>query len=164
MRGRVVFCSQKISYFIVPFFLPVSCHQQSVPAVQLFLEKRLSQIVLKLIPVVGTAAGGAISGATAGLLTTALGEAYISLMDMMYRGEIKANDLYGEKGESVMKSLFKEELKKSGNKTTNQSCHKNTIKPNASGAERLTAASMSAPRTVRRRTAHRICPANAPVA
>jgi len=36
--------------------------------------------LLKLIPSVGTVAGGMISGTTAGLLTTALGESYIKIM------------------------------------------------------------------------------------
>ena len=38
--------------------------------------------LIKLIPGLGTTAGGLISGATASLITTALGEAYIILMEM----------------------------------------------------------------------------------
>lgn len=76
------------------------------------LGKTIVANLLKLIPGVGTAAGGAISGATAGLLTTALGEAYIQLMDMMYRGEMKESDLAGEKGKETIQALFQEELKK----------------------------------------------------
>jgi len=68
--------------------------------------------LLKLIPGVGMATGGAISGATAGLLTTALGEAYIQIMDLIYRGEMKSEDLFAKDGQNLMTRIFKEELKK----------------------------------------------------
>ena len=68
--------------------------------------------VLKLIPGIGTGIGGLISGATAGLLTTALGEAYIILMEMIYKGEMKSEDLYTKDGQELMSKIFKEELKK----------------------------------------------------
>ncbi len=68
--------------------------------------------LLKLIPGVGMATGGAISGATAGLLTTALGEAYIQIMDLIYRGEMKSEDLFAKDGQNMMTRIFKEELKK----------------------------------------------------
>ncbi len=57
------------------------------------LGKNIVSNILKLIPGVGTVAGGAISGTTAGLITTALGEAYIAIMTMMYKGELKESDL-----------------------------------------------------------------------
>ena len=56
--------------------------------------------------------GGMISGTTAGLLTTALGEAYLLIMEMIYKGEIDKEDLYTEEGQETMKKLFKAELKK----------------------------------------------------
>lgn len=68
--------------------------------------------LLKFIPIVGTAAGGIISGATAGLITTALGEAYIKVMELVYKGEIKSEDIYSKEGQNTMTKLFKEELKK----------------------------------------------------
>lgn len=67
--------------------------------------------LVKLIPGAGTAAGGMISGATAGLLTTALGEAYIQLMTAVYKGELKAGELTSDAGRLKMKELFKERLK-----------------------------------------------------
>lgn len=67
--------------------------------------------LVKLIPGAGTAAGGMISGATAGLLTTALGEAYIQLMTAVYKGELKAGELTSDAGRLRMKELFKERLK-----------------------------------------------------
>ena len=66
--------------------------------------------LMKLIPGVGTTAGGMISGATAGILTTALGEAYIRIMEMVYRGELRKEDIYSEKGKKRMSELFREEL------------------------------------------------------
>ncbi len=68
--------------------------------------------IMKLIPGVGTAVGGAISGATAGLITTALGEAYIKLMEMMYKGEIGKDTLLTSDGQAQLTQLFKDELKK----------------------------------------------------
>lgn len=76
------------------------------------LGKTIVSNLLKLIPGVGTVAGGMISGTTAGLLTTALGEAYIKIMEMVYKGEFSKEDLYTDGGQKKMNSLFKEELKK----------------------------------------------------
>ncbi|MCR5203181.1 MAG: GTP-binding DUF697 domain-containing protein [Lachnospiraceae bacterium] len=68
--------------------------------------------IFKLIPGVGSGVGGMISGSTAALITTALGEAYIQLMVLLYKGEIKEEDLYSEKGTNMIKRIFKDELKK----------------------------------------------------
>ena len=76
------------------------------------LGKTIVSNIIKLIPVVGTGAGGFISGSTASLLTTALGETYIKLMEMIYMEDLKSEDLYSENGQEIMKKIFKEELKK----------------------------------------------------
>lgn len=76
------------------------------------LGKTIVANILKLIPGVGTGIGGAISGATAGLLTTALGMAYIKIMEMVYKGEMTKEQLMGEDGKDTMKRIFKDELKK----------------------------------------------------
>lgn len=76
------------------------------------LGKTIVSNLLKLIPGVGTVAGGLISGTTAGLLTTALGGAYIMIMEMVYKGEIDKEKLYTAEGQKEMTRLFKEELKK----------------------------------------------------
>lgn len=76
------------------------------------LGKTIVSNLLKLIPGVGTVAGGLISGTTAGLLTTALGGAYIMIMEMVYKGEIDKEKLYTTEGQKEMTRLFKEELKK----------------------------------------------------
>ncbi|WP_426351128.1 YcjF family protein [Alloiococcus sp. CFN-8] len=72
--------------------------------------------LLKLVPGAGTVVGGSISGATAGLITTALGEAYIRLMEAVYKGEISSSDIGTKAGQDKLKSLFKEQLKKKKDK------------------------------------------------
>lgn len=67
--------------------------------------------LMKLVPGAGTVAGGTISGATAGLITTALGEAYIILMEAIYKGELKSSELNTAVGKNKMKELFKKRLK-----------------------------------------------------
>lgn len=76
------------------------------------LGKVIVSNLLKLIPGAGTIAGGMISGTTAGLLTTALGEAYIKIMEMVYKGEINKEKLCSAYGQKEMTRLFKEELEK----------------------------------------------------
>ena len=76
------------------------------------LGKTIVSNLLKLIPGIGTAAGGLISGTTAGLVTTALGETYIKVMELIYKGELKSEDLYNETGQEEMKKMFQKELQK----------------------------------------------------
>jgi len=76
------------------------------------LGKTIVSNILKIIPGVGTALGGAISGATAGLLTTALGMAYIKIMEMVYKGEMTKEQFTGQEGKDTMKRIFRDELKK----------------------------------------------------
>ncbi|EPR8295894.1 YcjF family protein, partial [Listeria monocytogenes] len=83
------------------------------------LGKTIVANLLKFIPGLGTGAGGAISATTAGLLTTALGLAYIQIMEMVYNGEISKEDLYSAEGKKTMKSLFKNQLKNSSNVEVN---------------------------------------------
>ena len=80
------------------------------------LGKTIVANLLKLIPVAGTVAGGAISGSTAGLLTAALGEAYIKVMEKVYKGELTSEDLYAESGKNEIEKIFKDELKKKKDK------------------------------------------------
>ena len=76
------------------------------------LGKTIVANLLKLIPVVGTVSGGVISGATAAALTAALGEAYIKVMELVYTGEIKSEDIYSKEGQPLIEKIFKEELSK----------------------------------------------------
>jgi hypothetical protein len=41
-----------------------------------------------------------------------LGEAYIAIMELIYTGEMKSEDLYSELGKEKMKNIFRTELKK----------------------------------------------------
>ncbi|MEA4933381.1 MAG: GTPase [Lawsonibacter sp.] len=73
--------------------------------------KAIVSNLLKLIPGAGTAIGGTVSGTTAGLLTTAMGEAYILLMEAVFRGEISSADIGTAAGKKKMKELFKKQIK-----------------------------------------------------
>lgn len=66
--------------------------------------------LLKLIPGVGSALGATISAATATALTTALGEAYILIMNMICKGEMKVSDLQTEAGKEIISGIFKKQL------------------------------------------------------
>ena len=76
------------------------------------LGKNIVSNLLKLIPGVGTVVGGVISGTTAGLLTMALGETYITIMEQIFKGEMKKEDLNKKTGQDRMKRIFRAELKK----------------------------------------------------
>lgn len=68
--------------------------------------------LLKLIPGAGSIIGGAISAATAGVITAALGEAYIGIMELVFKGEMSLKDVGSTKGKEKMSKFFKEGLKK----------------------------------------------------
>lgn len=74
------------------------------------LGKTIVSNLLKLIPGAGTIAGSAISASTAGVITAALGEAYIGVMELVFKGEMKITDLGTSKGKKKMSELFKEQL------------------------------------------------------
>lgn len=76
------------------------------------LGKTVVSNLLKLIPGAGTMAGGAISAATASLLTAALGAAYVGIMTLVFNGEMSIDDLGTKKGKKQMTALFKQELQK----------------------------------------------------
>lgn len=77
-----------------------------------FLGRTVVSNLCKLIPGIGSVTGGAISGATASLMTTALGEAYIGIMVAMFKGEIKEKELQTEAGRKRLAQLFKEKLQR----------------------------------------------------
>lgn len=72
--------------------------------------KTLVANLLKMLPG-GSVIGGPISGATAAMLTTALGEAYIAVMTAMFNGVITEKDLKTDKGRDKLNRLFKKELR-----------------------------------------------------
>ena len=67
--------------------------------------------LLKLIPAAGSVAGGAISAGTAGIITAALGSAYIAFMELVYKGEMDIDDLYSKKGKEEIADIFREKNK-----------------------------------------------------
>lgn len=75
------------------------------------LGKTVVSNLLKFIPGAGTIAGAAISAGTAGVITAALGEAYISIMELVFKGEMSIDDIGTKKGKDKMTALFKENLK-----------------------------------------------------
>lgn len=72
--------------------------------------------LLKLVPGAGTLLGGTISGGTASLITTALGETYIAIMEAVVRGELKGADMSGPAFVERARELFTENLKVFGKK------------------------------------------------
>lgn len=77
------------------------------------LGKTVVTNILKFIPGVGTVAGGAISAGTAGVITAALGEAYIGIMELVFKGDMSIGDIGTKKGKETMAQLFKSNLKTS---------------------------------------------------
>lgn len=75
--------------------------------------------LLKLIPGAGTVIGGTISGTTAGLLTTAMGEAYILVMEAVFKGEISSTEVGTAAGIAKMKKLFASQMKGTKASTSN---------------------------------------------
>lgn len=76
------------------------------------LGKTIVSNLVKLIPGAGTIVGGAISSGTAGVITAALGEAYIGIMELVFKGEMSIDDLSTDKGKEEMATLFKSGLSK----------------------------------------------------
>lgn len=74
--------------------------------------KTIAANLLKLIPGAGSVAGGAISAATAGLITLALGKAYIQVCKAIKMGKLNQDDLTKKAGADALKKAFKEQLKK----------------------------------------------------
>lgn len=74
-----------------------------------FIGKTIVSSALKLIPGVGTVAGAAISGSTAGVLTAALGNAYIELCKHMKIAECNDCNKYllSKEGTTFFKDAFK---------------------------------------------------------
>jgi len=80
------------------------------------LGKTIAANLIKLIPGAGTAIGGLISGATASALTTALGETYIVIMEMLSKGEISQNDIKTKKFTEFIRGVFKSKSNEEKNK------------------------------------------------
>lgn len=81
-----------------------------------FLGRYVVSNLLKFIPAVGTVAGGIISGSTASIITTALAMAYIEVLVIISKSEIKGETLSSTRVEQLMKEKFKIKLKNRKNK------------------------------------------------
>lgn len=68
--------------------------------------------LIKFIPAAGSIVGGLISASTAGALTNAMGQAYIILLEKIYKGEIKKEDINSKKTKKYIQNLIKEIIKK----------------------------------------------------
>lgn len=76
------------------------------------LGKTIVSNALKFIPGIGSIAGGAISAGTAGVITLALGKAYIQVCKAIKMGKLKEDELTKKAGIDFLKKEFKEQLKK----------------------------------------------------
>lgn len=74
--------------------------------------KTIATNLLKLIPGTGTVAGGVISAGTAGVVTLAMGKAFIEVCKMVRLGKLKEEDILSSKGKKIMKNQFKEQVEK----------------------------------------------------
>lgn len=66
----------------------------------------------KLIPGIGSVAGGVISASTAGVITFALGKSYIKVCKMIKMGKLDQSELTKKAGINLLKKEFKEQLKR----------------------------------------------------
>lgn len=71
-----------------------------------WLGKTIFSSLTKLIPGAGSVVGGVISATTASTITAALGEAYIAVLEMVYKNELSLNELSSPKGKEIMSKKF----------------------------------------------------------
>lgn len=74
------------------------------------LGKTVATNLIKMIPVAGSVVGGAVSAGTAGVITLALGKAYIQVCKAIKMGELDLSDLTKKAGMERLKKEFKEQL------------------------------------------------------
>jgi len=75
------------------------------------LGKSIAGNLLKMIPGAGTVVGGTISGTTAAILTYALGNAFIAMMEMLASGKMSKEQINSKEMISIVKKAFKENIK-----------------------------------------------------
>lgn len=73
--------------------------------------KTVAGNLFKLIPGAGSVVGGAISAGTAGVVTLAMGKAFIEVCKLVKLGKLSQSDLTSSKGAGIMKDMFKEQIK-----------------------------------------------------
>ena len=75
------------------------------------LGRAVASSLIKLIPGAGTVGGTVISAGTAATFTYALGEAFIGIMSLIYKGEIDEQYLGTPEGKNLMFDMFQKQLK-----------------------------------------------------
>lgn len=78
--------------------------------------KTVATSLLKLIPGAGTVAGTAISAGTAGVVTLAMGKAFIEVCKAVKMGKLSESEITSSKGVNLLKKAFREQLKSANNK------------------------------------------------
>lgn len=74
--------------------------------------KTIASNLFKLIPGAGSVVGGTISAGTAGVVTFAMGNAFIKLCKMVRLGKLSEEDMVSAKGKSIFKDAFKEQIRR----------------------------------------------------
>ena len=74
--------------------------------------KAIVTSVMKFFPGIGSIGGGVIASGTAGIVTLAMGNAFITLCEKIKKGEIDEGFIYTKDFVSQFKELFKKELKR----------------------------------------------------
>ena len=70
--------------------------------------KTIASNLFKLVPGAGSVVGGSISAGTAGVVTLAMGKAFIEVSKMVKLGKLSEHDMLSNEG----KAIFRDELKK----------------------------------------------------
>ena len=70
--------------------------------------KTIASNLFKLVPGAGSVVGGSISAGTAGVVTLAMGKAFIEVCKMVKLGKLSEHDMLSNEG----KAIFRDELKK----------------------------------------------------
>lgn len=78
--------------------------------------KTIATNLVKMIPVAGSIVGGAVSAGTAGVVTLAMGKAFIEVCKACKMGKLNESEITSSKGMNMLKNEFKSQLKKNKKK------------------------------------------------
>ena len=78
--------------------------------------RSIASSLFKLLPGVGSLAGGAISAGTASVVTLAMGKSFIEVCTATKLGIIREEDITTSKGKKMMQQTFKEQMQKAKKK------------------------------------------------
>lgn len=71
------------------------------------LGKTIVANLIKIFPGTGTAVGGVFSAGTAGIITFAMGKAFIEVCKMVKLGELSEYEMFSDKGKKIMEKEFR---------------------------------------------------------